>query len=216
MSFFGRRGGNQPPDIQQLPDSPRWSAERPQRKTLPERVQFLAPLRVTSSRDSRLAMSSHFNGTYLGLTLRSYGGDWTSVPQFDGTTIQEIVHGSQSMNTLRADALLRQRATAAGTQSGFDSDADFVRELVSCFQAGHSLLASTPDSDDPDRPGVGRTWSNWLLKRARDPAPGNHPPQRMRNILAKEVRARHAGGMIRLLKEAVDIVREQQGSSGED
>ena len=157
------------------------------------------------------------DATYQGLGLRSYEGDFTDMHQFGGPVIKCLVHGSRNMDTLRADAVLLERALAAGMPlGGFRTEADFERALIKCFQDGAILLRGTPDSDDPDRPGVGKAWSKWLLARSRDNAPGGAPAQRIRDVLMKEVRARHAGGMIRVLMSAVDTVREPQQSSGDE
>ena len=154
------------------------------------------------------------HATHLGLPLRSYGGDYLDQYLFDGTVVRCLVLGSQNMDTLRADAALLDMAThAAVPLVGFASGAEFERALVGCFQdgvLGARLLRGTPCSDDCDGPRVGRAWSTWLLARSADFTPGDAPAQRIRDILVREVRTRHAGGMIRYLMSAVDTVRDEQ------
>lgn len=89
--------------------------------------------------------------THLGLSLRSYNGDYLDQYQFDGTVVRCLVHGSQNMDTLRADAALLDMAASAGVPLvGFASGAEFERALVGCFQdgiLGARLLRGAPCSD---------------------------------------------------------------------
>ena len=161
-----------------------------------------------------------FDATYRGHALRSFPGDFRSVVHPDGAVTRTIIHGSQSVKTLRGDALLLAKAPLAGLpQGGYDDNECLVQALVECFQDSRAarFLRDTPSAyDDGDGPYMGRTWSTWIFARGLDNAAGDAPAQRVRDILIKEVRKRHAGGTIRFVQDAVRIVREMQDWSGDE
>ena len=120
-----------------------------------------------------------FDATYRGHALRSFPGDFRSVVHPDGAVTRTIIHGSQSVKTLRGDALLLAKAPLAGLpQGGYDDNECLVQALVECFQDSRAarFLRDTPSAyDDGDSPiwdahgRRGYLHGGWTTPRATHP-----------------------------------------------
>ena len=90
------------------------------------------------------------DATYQGLGLRSYEGDFTDMHQFGGPVIKCLVHGSRNMDTLRADAVLLERALAAGMPlGGFRTEHAVVGGVINVQPGRPPLTNDTPGSPFP-------------------------------------------------------------------